>query len=78
MPDYMVEMLVGEEAVALSSTLDGTNLEIAIDEVSVVKNVPGSVALEIYEVPPDTHYYIGPTEPTDPSILVWYDTTQPV
>lgn len=78
MPDYMLEMLVGEKAEALPPTYDATNLEVAISEVSLVKDVPGSVTLEVYENLPDTHYYIGPTEPTDPSILVWYDTSAPL
>lgn len=71
----MVEMLVGEKAEAITAGTDGNVLEIAIDEVSVVRNVPGSVVLEIHEDIPDTHYKLGGTDPTaDQSVLVWYDT----
>lgn len=43
---------------------------------AVVEDQPLSV--EVYEYLRDTHYYIGPTEPTDPTILVWYDTSAPL
>lgn len=42
---------------------------------AVVEDNPLSV--EVYEFVRDTHYYIGNTEPIDPSVLVWYDTSQP-
>lgn len=43
---------------------------------AVVEDQPPSV--EVYNFLRDTHYYIGPTEPTDPTILVWYDTSAPL
>lgn len=74
MPDYTVEMLVGEEAFSLGTTSDGTGIEIAVEPVSTIKNtLPDSSVIEV-EGPPQVPWQIGGSDPTsNPAVLVWFD-----
>lgn len=75
MPDVIVEMLVGTTLEKMASVDSSTAIEIAVQEVSVVKETPDPSIVEVYATLPDTHYKIGGSSfPTDPAILVWYDT----
>ena len=53
-------------------------VEMLVDGEVVAATVEDApVGVEVFEFLRDTHYYIGPTAPTDPTILVWYDTSAP-
>lgn len=73
--DYVLEALIDEQAVALEPAVGVTGLEVAIEEVSSVKNVPGSVAMEPANGPIQPPWQIAGSDPTaNPAVLVWFDT----
>lgn len=77
MPSYMVEMLV-EDKVVSTHTDESQAVEILVGGKVYSEVVEDNLSIEVFEDLRDTHYYIGPTAPTDPSILVWYDTSAPL
>lgn len=63
---YVLEMLVDDYVEVVEPQMEGQPIEVLIP--------PGSKILEVFQQSTIPYEKFGGTIPTDPAILVWYDT----